>query len=288
MRWLLPIGFLAVAGLIHTFVPVEWGERDGLVLVISLLGVMVLLSDLIEISFGRIFSPMSHLWCFIIAPGTILHELGHWVACHLVGLEVTEVSLFRPNPETRQLGHVAFKMPAAPARWSVIQGLVVAVAPFFSGTAAMLGLLWLISPNLEYPALELDSLTALTDDAERLYEVLREDFKGADDRLGYAKYLVVYGLLVVGSGAAPSTTDFLIPFRQTARRWLGGVFAAVFLGLLAGLLLQLPAVTRTLVSVLALAATCQLVSLFVSFAIRLKVVALSRLLGRDRRTQAGA
>lgn len=45
---------------------------------------------------------------WILAPGTIIHELSHLIVCLLFGLPVRKVSLFHYEPETGTLGHVDY------------------------------------------------------------------------------------------------------------------------------------------------------------------------------------
>jgi hypothetical protein len=281
MRWATPLIFVGAAGAVATFLPATVGERDALVLVLGLLGVMVVLSDLIEMSLGRVFTPRSHFWCFVIAPGTILHELGHYFACKLVGLEVLRVRLFEPNPRTRQLGYVSFKMPAGDARWSVLQGLVVAFAPFVSGSLALFLLVGLLLPSGLWPELELSRFDRFGGDLGLLIDHLRRGVV-RPGRLGSWRWLVLYGVLVVGSGAAPSTTDFLIPLRHGARRLKASLTALVVLGGASILLMRWPLALHKVASVLAIAACCQVASLLVSLALRAARELLRRGLG-DRR-----
>jgi hypothetical protein len=270
IRNLIPLSFFAIAALIHQFIPTTWGDRDGLVLIMALLGSMILLADMIEGSLGRVFNPYSHLWCFIIAPGTILHEVGHLTACKLTGTKVNEFRLFKPNPNTGQLGYVSFAFKTSQANWSVIKGLIIAMAPFFSGAVVLTGLLYLIAPGLQLPDIKIDSLTRLHEELLKLFEALKEGIMN-DDRLGYGKYLAIYGIMVIGSGAAPSTTDFTVPFKQGARRWIGALFAMIFVILLGAATLFIPKVGHKLVSVLALAAACQFFTLGCVVLIRMTV-----------------
>lgn len=273
IRNLIPLSFLALAFCIHQFIPVTWGDRDGLALIIALLGTMIILADMIEASLGKVFNPYSHLWCFIIAPGTILHELGHLLACFLTRTTVTEFRLFSPNPNTGQLGYVNFGFKQSEAKLSVIKGLIIAMAPFFGGAAALTGLLYLLAPDVvtNMPKIEVASMSALSGELQELYNNLKVGILNNSNGPTWLKYVAIYGILVIGSGAAPSTTDFTVPFKQGARRWVGGILALVFLAALSACALQFPSLSQGLVSVLALAAACQMVSLSAVISIRLSV-----------------
>lgn len=289
IRNLIPLSFLAIAYGIHAFIPASWGDRDSLALIIALLGTMIILADLIEASLGKVFNPYSHLWCFIIAPGTILHELGHLTACFLTRTTVTEFRLFSPNPNTGQLGYVNFAFKQSEAKWSVIKGLIIAMAPFFGGAAALTGLLYLVSPDVitNMPKIEISSISALSGELEELYNNLKVGIIDNNSGPSWVKYLAIYGILVIGSGAAPSTTDFAVPFKQGARRWLGAILALVFLASLSFCALQFPSLSQNLISVLALAAACQMVSLSAVISIRLSVGTFGFLFLRGKGNKGG-
>lgn len=274
---LLPLAFFLVAFLCLNFLPPEWGDRRALATILALLGAMILFSDMIILGLGRIFSPYSSFWCFIIAPGTILHECGHLLACYLTGLKVKKFRPFSPNPDTGQLGYVSYAVPPPPARFSVIQGLIVAMAPFASGALAIWGLLVLIAPDFSLPVVQVEDLSGLQGELERIYEQLRDGLY-ENESLGPWRFLALYGILAIGSGAAPSTTDFTIPFRQGARAWVGAVIGLVFLALLTAFVLKLPNYAQPIIGLLAIATASQLVTLGIVFSIR-AVVSLFKLLG---------
>ena len=50
----------------------------------------------------------SSRFIWVLAPGTIIHELSHLLICLLFGLPINQVVLFHYEPETGNLGHVDY------------------------------------------------------------------------------------------------------------------------------------------------------------------------------------
>src|SRR3989344_1300238 len=61
----------------------------------------------------------------VFFPGIVFHELSHYLACILTGVDVKEVKLFDPEE--------AFVRHAVPRAW---QAVVISIAPFVVGTIA--------------------------------------------------------------------------------------------------------------------------------------------------------
>lgn len=55
---------------------------------------------------GALLNSSRFIW--ILAPGTIIHELSHLIICILFGLPINKVVLFHYEPETGSLGHVDY------------------------------------------------------------------------------------------------------------------------------------------------------------------------------------
>ena len=81
--------------------------------------------------------------------GTPVHEAGHYLGCRLFRLRVTEVSLFRPVAGRADgiLGYVRFTYdPADP--WQRLAAFGAGIMPMFFGTAVILLLVWLLTPEV--------------------------------------------------------------------------------------------------------------------------------------------
>ena len=145
--------------------------------------------------------------------GTPLHETAHYLACRLLRLEVTEVALFRPvaGREDGVLGYVRYRAPAGMrGRLAVF---FAGVAPLLLGTAAILLLVLLLTPEVWDGAAE--ALRTLRRRKRvRLPEVLGALLRGTARGLGTLRgFGVVRGFLclwLAGSAAmhlALSTAD---------------------------------------------------------------------------------
>jgi hypothetical protein len=120
-----------------------------LILVAFLLALMVL-SHLLSRLLGRLVR-REWLYCFLLAPGTIIHELCHASACLITLTPIYEVHLFRLRREpdgTAQLGEVVHR-DTGPVR-----NFVIAMAPLV-GASLLIYLLsvWLLPKGATWTAL---------------------------------------------------------------------------------------------------------------------------------------
>jgi len=81
--------------------------------------------------------------------GTPVHEAGHYLACRLFRLPVTEVALFRPvsGRSDGVLGYVTFVCDPSD-RWQRLGSFFAGIAPMFFGAAVILLLVWLLTPEV--------------------------------------------------------------------------------------------------------------------------------------------
>jgi hypothetical protein len=78
--------------------------------------------------------PGSGIYYALMAPGTVFHELSHAVACLLLGLRITRVSLFHPRHKgdgSVQLGSVEYLSKGR------IRPLLVGIAPLLFATVVI-------------------------------------------------------------------------------------------------------------------------------------------------------
>lgn len=77
--------------------------------------------------FGEAYAALGRFPAYLLAmPGTVLHELSHFVACKVLGVATGEVSLFRPR-QTEDGGFtLGFVMHA---QSDPLRGALVAIAP---------------------------------------------------------------------------------------------------------------------------------------------------------------
>ncbi|MEA4965974.1 MAG: hypothetical protein VB055_09160 [Oscillospiraceae bacterium] len=81
--------------------------------------------------------------------GTPVHELGHYLGCRIFGLRVTEMALFRPVAGRIDgvLGYVGFTYDTGSV-WQRLGCFFAGVAPLLFGTAVILLLVWLLTPEV--------------------------------------------------------------------------------------------------------------------------------------------
>lgn len=125
----------------------------------------LLLAELLVLWAGQrmLYSPIrARLGKFVsyllIMPGTVLHELSHWIACKLLFVPTGKVVLFRP--QENEDGSIVFGY-VEHAESDPLRGALVAVAPVLLVPALMWGLLVAIwgTGLLEDPRGLLDGFT---------------------------------------------------------------------------------------------------------------------------------
>jgi hypothetical protein len=139
----------------------------------------------------------SFLFYIIVFPGTVVHELSHYLACLLTGVRVHEVKLFSPQQDGA-IGWVIHDR-ADPLRRSLI-----AIAPFIGGSVAIyvlmrVGLSTPLDPMALLPA---DLVQSLSSALLAALDTLRT----ADLHL-IETWLILYALFSLGFGVAPSNED---------------------------------------------------------------------------------
>lgn len=117
--------------------------KQGIILIACLAALMVL-SNLLSRVLGRVVRK-DRLFCLLLAPGTILHELSHATMSLVLFVPVREVHLFRLRREpdgTVQLGDVVH------ANADPIRNFFIAVAPLLGASVLIYFLsVWLLPKN---------------------------------------------------------------------------------------------------------------------------------------------
>ncbi len=87
-------------------------------------------------SFSRLVkSQTAHFWLLsiIFLPGTIVHEMSHFLTAMALGLKVRDIKIFPHFEENKiRLGQVTYE------KKDMFRGILVGVAPFFGGVAFFL------------------------------------------------------------------------------------------------------------------------------------------------------
>jgi hypothetical protein len=151
--------------------------------------------------------------------GTPIHELSHVLGCFLGGHKVEEVSLFRPDSKTGQLGYVTHSWNRKNFWQNYVGKLMVSVAPFFGGALAMAGLTALVVPQLLKTAADAPDLHPLLTGqwdvaASTAGAVLEHIFKlvaylfSAQHWSDWSFYIFLFAIFSIGSHLAPSGADW--------------------------------------------------------------------------------
>ena len=167
--------------------------------------------------------------------GVPIHELSHAIVGYLFRIEITEIKLFEPDPESGVLGYVRYKVPRLFERkpinkeswtdhlpdvyWtglpSVIGTFLMGIAPLFGGSLVLLLLLWLLAPDsapVFKQAEHFSHVTALSGPGEIVgsFFGLLQAVYGAIFSAGFASWrpwLFLYLAIAVGGHLAPSRPD---------------------------------------------------------------------------------
>jgi hypothetical protein len=179
--------------------------RPYITAILFVLGVIIFLDDLQKKNIIRYTGGETRFWMLLMAPGTIIHEFSHYLACLLSGVYVTEASFFKPNPKTGTLGYVRYEIRED--KWIFLRKFIISMAPFFGG-----GLLaWLLfSYVTAVPVISLEGITTI--------DMVINTIAGAFmtflgnlftiNLLDPVNLIVLYFAFTVGFGSAPSTHDF--------------------------------------------------------------------------------
>jgi hypothetical protein len=193
--------------------------RNYIALIPILFSIQILLNDFMEI---YLFMNLKAFWFkFLIAPGTILHELSHAFAAKLTGCRITSISLFHFN-EQGTLGSVEYTQPRD--GFSVLRTFIVGFAPFFGCGIVLIALLNLVQSHYPGGVLTADivdagSIQSILESIGLIVRKFYQQFQlgGWDIILLTALYLQI----CFGLGAAPSSVDFKGAFSSCIRHPLG-------------------------------------------------------------------
>ncbi|MEA3248754.1 MAG: hypothetical protein U9Q03_00150 [Patescibacteria group bacterium] len=190
-----------------------------ILIVVQLIALHLLSRHLNRTLFSR-FGTVVYL--LVSLPGTIIHELSHYVGCLLTWTRVREVRLFSPQREGEQivLGYVRHDKPKNP-----LSSFVIGTAPFFGGATA----LWFAAVFLVPGAIDAMRVSlahgGVLSVAGSYFTFVVEMLKSIAV-WDWRAFVMLYLLISVPTHLAPSTTDL----KNAA--W-GTVLVAVIIGLAA-------------------------------------------------------
>ncbi|HIE34194.1 MAG TPA: hypothetical protein EYP86_03545 [Candidatus Altiarchaeales archaeon] len=214
---------------------ISWVLLDGFILrnYISLIpllfAIQIFLNDFLE---SYLFmSVRGRLFSFLIAPGTIMHEISHYVAAKLMGCKITRISLFHTDSTMGTLGSVEYRYKEN--MLSPIKSLIIGFAPFFG-----CGLILIALFNFYYLNTEGNFLTAEIVNVDNMQEIkdsfvlIIESFYSQFlkiDSLRPLFIIVLYLQICLGLGVAPSSTDFKGSLKSLIRHPIGTLILIILL-----------------------------------------------------------
>ena len=143
----------------------------------------------------------AHLWNLMTAPGVVVHEFAHKLACDLAGVPVTDVAYFRLGDPPGYVRH------QEPSRY--LTSFAISVAPFFVNTviaSALFAGCWLLLSTVTAGPLE-PTLSLL----EALLAAPREVLGGT--------IVLAWLGFATGLHAFPSTGDANTLWSRTRSEW---------------------------------------------------------------------
>ncbi len=196
-----------------------------------LFALQVFLSDMIEFYIIKRMTFGSEWFTLFIAPGTILHELSHFIVAFFSGCYITGLSLFKPNPRTGMLGCVSYRTPMD--KWSVLREYAIAFAPFFGCGTLMVLINYILGGDLAYVVDSIgfdvpdQFIDAFIMTASSLISSLL-----SMDYTDFFSYILLYLQMCFALGAAPSSYDFKGSFEMIYKNPLSTLFTLLFLWLM--------------------------------------------------------
>lgn len=167
---------------------------------ISLFLYLIYLSLLMSVGYltNRLLVPVfGRWWRLFVAPGVLIHELAHVVACVIVGAEVYEVNVWKASG-----GHVMH----GPPKLRLVGDVFVSLAPSLLMTLALV----FITPVVAEPLTDSLFLHSLPESLPGFVTGIFAsvlDFFQSLDYTSFVTWLVFYLILNVAVAIAPSNQD---------------------------------------------------------------------------------
>lgn len=190
-----------------------------------LLAFQVFLNDLLEVML-----PKNRWFTFLMAPGTILHELSHAFAAALTGCDIKDISLFTLNPRTNVLGYVEYAQPKD--KWTVLRDLIIGFAPFFAcGMLLVLVFIYLQPDTRVFYSFDLSRVRGAEDFIDASFLFLKSFYTQALRLVlkNPTLLVLIYLGFCFGLGSAPSSIDFQESFGSLLKYPLSTLFLLIVL-----------------------------------------------------------
>lgn len=155
---------------------------------------ILLLSHLVNFFLLRSF--VGKYFHLFVAPGVVIHELSHAIACLVTGAHIRRISFWQEDG-----GYVIH----SPSRLPILGQVIISLAPIGGGLAAIFYLINLWHPQI----LEIIKSIEISSDLLKLnfWQELGQAI--GDYKLqNYYQYLSLYFLMAITATLSPSKTDF--------------------------------------------------------------------------------
>lgn len=246
-----------------------------LIVLLSLIVGILQVTHMLRVLLAKELGAFSWLWIVLMAPGTISHELCHWLMCKLLLVEVRKTVLFSPNPRSGQLGYVEFRLPRD--SWTApLRAFAIGWAPLIFGSCLLALTVFALNPEYDWLG-SLDLIRVVRGDLpfQRAFEQGVEEWQKTVRPEFFQRastYLWLTLAFLIGMGVGPSSADLALPFKQARKRWIPG-----FLSFLASLAISIFLVLQpVLCAGLIVVLTMALISQFLIFLVLLSLRLLTR------------
>jgi hypothetical protein len=192
----------------------------GLITLFAPLALQLLILYYLSIALSRLMARVLgfSLSVYFTAPGTIIHELSHFMGCIVSGTPIGEVKLFSPTEDPPGSGRWVLGEVARGSS-SYLGNLVISIAPFFGCTAALIFALRVLVPGNVIPPFPYSDLShlklyTLGDAVVFLFTYCGTyfsyliNFVVSLNLLDWRTYIFLILTFSIAPGIAPSPSDF--------------------------------------------------------------------------------
>jgi len=149
----------------------------------------------------------SRSWVLLALPGTVVHELGHWIFCKIFRHRVTSMKLFAPDKQGN-LGFIRHGWDPRSAYQSA-GNFFIGIGPVFSGTAVILLLTAWLTPDV-FDCIHGAQIFNISDFLVATLTLPLEMFRAlfqAEHWLQWQSWLWLISALLIGSHITLSRSD---------------------------------------------------------------------------------
>ncbi len=172
-----------IKNLIDKLLSTDSGEINLILLVISILIISYIINILMMYSVGGVYR-------IFVAPGVILHELSHALACLITGAKISSIDVFKKDGG--EIKHTAPKVP-------IVGQIVISVAPLVIGALAIYFISKVVGVNTNQSEINIMSFSDLVENIKNIIKFI--DFRSL------RSWLAFYLIISIAITMTPSTRD---------------------------------------------------------------------------------